>query len=186
MIAPPVYLDHHATTPVDPRVAQVVLDAMTTHFGNANSAQHVFGLVAARMIRDAAGLVAALVGSDADDVQFTSSATEALRLALAYAAERRPGGPLRVFASPIEHPALLDDLERGTREGRLVVQWASVDQDGLVLVPTIREALRQGVDLVCLMAANNEVGAIQPVEIRRSAGRRGRRGNARGCKPGCG
>lgn len=164
MIDPPVYLDHHATTPVDPRVAAVVLDAMTTHFGNANSLQHVFGLAAARLVRDAADCVAALVGSDADDVRFTSSATEALGLALAYAAERRPGAPLRVLASPIEHPALLDKLERGARDGRLVVQWASVDQNGLVLVPTIQEALGHGVDLVCLMAANNEVGAIQPVQ----------------------
>lgn len=164
MTAAPVYLDHHATTPVDPRVAKIVLAAMTTNFGNANSVQHVFGLSAARLVREAAGSVAALLGCEDDDIRFTSSATEALQLALAYAVERRPGGPLRVLASPIEHPALMDELERGARQGWLAVRWAPVDAHGLVAIPTVQDALVDGVDLICLMAANNEVGAIQPVE----------------------
>jgi cysteine desulfurase len=164
MTAAPVYLDHHATTPVDPRVAKVVLDAMTTTFGNANSVQHAFGRAAARLVREAADSVAALLHCDADDIRFTSSATAALRLALAYAVERRPAAPLRVAASSIEHPALLEELERGARQGWLAVRWVPVDIQGVLDLPAMEAALADGADLVCLMAANNEVGAIQPVE----------------------
>ena len=86
----PIYLDHHATTPVDPRVAKVVMHAMTGAFGNANSFDHVFGEAASALIATASEAVAALVGSAPEDVYFTSGSTEAIRLALAHAISHVP------------------------------------------------------------------------------------------------
>ena len=79
---PPIYLDYHATTPVDPRVAAVVLHAMTTVFGNANSVEHVYGEVAAALVTDARREVAALVNADPEGVHFTSGSSESIRLAV--------------------------------------------------------------------------------------------------------
>jgi len=160
---PPVYLDHHATTPVDPRVAQVVIRAMTDAFGNPNSAQHSFGQAAAALMVEAARNVAALLGAELEDVRFTSGASEALRLALAYAADRASKPRLRIAASRIEHPALLDALAAGARAGRFSVAWIEPDGGGRVPLSAIEAATKENVDLVCLMAANNEVGVLQPV-----------------------
>lgn len=161
---PPIYLDHHATTPVDPRVAEVVLRAMLETFGNPNSAQHRFGEAAARVVQDAAGQVAALLGAETEDVCFTSSASEALRLALAYARARRHGAPLRIAASQIEHPAMMDALAAGERAGRYAIRWMRPDAAGRILPETLAAAVTDTVDLVCLMAANNEVGVLQPIQ----------------------
>lgn len=158
----PVYLDHHATTPVDPRVAAVMVRVMTEQFGNPNSTQHAYGQGAARVVREAAVDVGALVEAHADDVRFTSGASEALRLAFAYAAERRAHKPLVVAASHIEHPAVIDELVAGERDGRYRIVWMPVDGKGRVSMETVRAALKAHVDLFCLMAANNEVGTIQP------------------------
>ena len=81
----PIYLDYHATTPVDPRVAAIVLRVMTADFGNANSAEHVYGDVAAELVDEARGHVAALVGADPETVNFTSGSTESIRLAIEHA-----------------------------------------------------------------------------------------------------
>jgi cysteine desulfurase len=160
---PPVYLDHHATTPVDPRVAQVVLRAMTDDFGNPNSAQHSFGQAAAALIVDAARKVALLLGAEPEDVRFTSSASEALRLALAYAQDRAEAPRLRIAVSRIEHPALLEALAAGERGGRFCLRWIEPDGGGRVSLSAVQTATEVGVDLVCLMAANNETGVLQPV-----------------------
>ena len=163
MTATRIYLDHHATTPVDPHVAAVVMEAMTVTYGNANSVHHAYGREAARRIDLAAGQVASLVGSEAEDVRFTSGASEALRLALAYASERRDA-PLRVAASTIEHPALIEELERGAKAGWFELHWMEVGSDGVVMLTAVADALDWGAHLVCLMAANNEVGTLQPIE----------------------
>lgn len=169
--ANPIYLDHHATTPVDPRVAQVVFEVMTEAFGNPNSVQHVFGRRAAKQIHTAGDEVARLVGAQADDVRFTTSASEALRLALAFAEVRRGENPLRVVASRIEHPALLDELERGQRAGRYRLRWLDVDAKGRALIEQLPRLLEVKTDLVCLMAANNEVGTLQPIATAAAAAR---------------
>lgn len=161
---PCVYLDHHATTPVDPRVAEAMVTAMTQVFGNPNSVDHAFGQDAARTIASAASHVAELIGGEADHVRFTSGASEALRLALAYAVERTFGRKLRVAASRIEHPALIDALEKGERAGAMTVTWLPVNDQARVSVEVISRALDRELDLLCLMAANNEVGTIQPIE----------------------
>ena len=170
----PIYLDHHATTAVDPRVAAVMVRVMTEQFGNPNSAQHAYGQVAAMVIRSAAVAVASLVDAQADDVRFTSGASEALRIALAYACDRRRHTPLLVAASQVEHPALIDELRAGERDGRYRIIWMPVDNKGRVSIDTVRATLTAEVDLFCLMAANNEVGTIQPfVEAAALAHQRG-------------
>jgi len=160
----PIYLDHQATTPVDPRVAGVVWEAMTTQFGNANSADHLYGEEAARLLGDAGSAVAKLVGATPEHVRFTSGATEAVRLALQIAVRKMEGRALHVSASRAEHRAVLDALQVLQDEGKARVTWLSVDAKGRVSLDEIAQVLRQGVDLLCLMAANNEVGTIYPVE----------------------
>lgn len=159
----PIYLDHHATTPVDPRVVNVMALAMTETFGNPNSVDHAYGQEAAKAIADAAIHVGGLVGGAADNVRFTSGASEALRLALAYAADRAGARKLRVAAPRIEHPALIDALENGERSGAMTVTWLPVNEQGRVSVEVVSRALARELDLVCLMAANNEVGTLQPI-----------------------
>ncbi|TQI65215.1 cysteine desulfurase [Bosea sp. AK1] len=159
----PIFLDHHSTTPVDSRVAQVMLRAMTEAFGNPNNTQHRFGQDAAKLVLDAAYHVASLLGAEPEDVRFTSGSSEALRLALGYAEDRRTGSILKIAAPRIEHPALLDELSAGVHSGRFVVDWIEVDSSGRVDVEAIATATASGVDLVCMMAANNEVGVLQPI-----------------------
>jgi cysteine desulfurase len=159
-----IYLDHHATTPVDPRVAHVVYWAMTEIFGNPNSVDHVYGRDAAGAVDDARAAVARLAGAEPEDVCFTSGSSEALRLALAYAIERSPSLPLKAAIAPIEHQALLDAADHAAREGLVEILWMEVDGNARVHVDAVRTALQQGARLVCLMAANNEVGTLQPIE----------------------
>ncbi len=169
----PIYLDHHATTPVDPRVAAVVLDVMTVRFGNAASVDHLYGEQASALLDDAAANVAALVGASADQVRFTSGATEAVRLALEIA-RSQARRPLRIATSRAEHRAVLDQIDRLARTGAAEVRWLGVDRAGRVPLAQVDEALAKGVDLLCLMAANNEVGTLYPVraaaESARAAG----------------
>lgn len=160
----PIYLDHQATTPVDPKVADVVWDAMTTQFGNANSVDHLYGEEAASLLADASAAVADLVRALPEHVRFTSGATEGVRLAFRIAARKRPGRPLHVVASRTEHRAVLDVLEMLESSGRARVSWLSVDALGRVCLEQMASILEQGADLLCLMAANNEVGTLHPVE----------------------
>jgi cysteine desulfurase len=160
----PIYLDHHATTPVDPRVAKVVLNAMTLTFGNANSADHAFGDSALDLVEHASEEVAGLIGSEASGVRFTSGSTEAIRFAIAHAIATRRNGPLRVAATRVEHQAVLDTLKIAVRDGFAEVTWIDVDGQARVRPESLDAALKAGVDLVCVIAANNEVGTIYPIE----------------------
>jgi cysteine desulfurase len=159
----PIYLDHHATTPVDPRVADVVYAVMTERFGNPNSVDHIYGEDATRIIGESAAHVAALVGAEPEDVRFTSSASDAIRLALAYALDRVETRPLRVAASRVEHAAVLETLASMKASGQAKLSWIEVDEAARVRPKALDAALAEGVDLVCLMAANNEVGTLQPI-----------------------
>ncbi len=159
----PIYLDHHATTPVDPRVADVVLYAMTGAFGNANSIDHGFGETAGALIATASAAVADLVGSAPGDIYFTSGSTEAIRLALAHAISRGRRPPLRVALTSVEHKAVIDAVSIAARVGHVKPRWIEVDAQGRLLADSLQCALQAGVDLVCLMAANNEVGTIYPL-----------------------
>ena len=126
----PIYLDHHATTPVDPRVADVVMHAMTGAFGNANSIDHAFGEAAGALVATASEAVAALVGSAPEDVYFTSGSTEAIRLALAHAISQGRRSPLRVALTKVEHKAVIDAVSIAARSGHVKPCWIEVDAQG--------------------------------------------------------
>ena len=155
---PPIYLDHHATTPVDPRVAAVILDAMTFSFGNANSVEHLYGEVAADTVTEARRDVAELVGAGPEGVHFTSGSTESIWLAISHAIASCQGRPLRVALSTVEHRAVLDAVAYYERNKQVVVRWVPVDGQARLDMTALKTACQDGVDLVCLMAANNEVG----------------------------
>lgn len=168
-----VYLDHHATTPVDPRVAAVVLEAMTDTFGNANSVDHAFGEEAADLVARSRAEVAALVGSSTDTVQFTSGASESIGIAVSHAISSRSSGgsPCRVLVSSVEHRALFDALRQYEVAGVAMVERIPVDGRGRLDLDALQAACGRGVDLVCVMAANNEVGTLYPLaDVTRIAG----------------
>lgn len=157
----PIYFDNHAMTAVDPRVTAVMLREMTEFQGNPNSVIHGHGEAAARRLHRAGAAVGRLFGVDAEDVRFTASATDALRLALAHAVSRNRGQPLRLAASMIEHPALIDMIGQAERARFVAPTWLRCDQLGRVSTEEIERGLEGGAELVCIIAASNEVGTIQ-------------------------
>lgn len=164
--ARPIYLDYHATTPVDKRVADVVVRYMTTMFGNASSADHVLGDEADAAVNDARRQVASLVGAEPRDIVFTSGATESINLALkgvaaSFMSRRRM---LRVAYMPVEHRAVLDTLTALAAGGAAELHPLRVDRGGRLDMDDLTEACRAGVDLVCVMAANNEIGTLYPLQ----------------------
>jgi cysteine desulfurase len=157
-----IYLDHHATTPVDPRVAEAVLRHMLEDFGNANSVDHTYGERAAAALDAAADAVADLLSADPADVHFTSGSTHAIELAFSHALGTAGGSPLRVALSRVEHPAVIDIARRAETLGVAWLQWIDVASDASIDLNQIEKLLPE-IDLLCLMAANNEVGTIYPV-----------------------
>ncbi|MFO0747475.1 MAG: cysteine desulfurase family protein [Myxococcota bacterium] len=159
----PIYLDHHATTPCDPEVVAAMLPWFGERFGNPSSTTHIYGREAARAVEEARAEVAALVGADPREVVFTSGATEALNLALKGLAAGRPAAareaPARVVASAFEHKAVLDVLAHGSFDAVL----APVTRDGFVALDAVAAALATPTLAVCVMAAQNEVGTLQPL-----------------------
>jgi cysteine desulfurase len=158
----PIYLDHHATTPVAPAVLDAMLPYFAERFGNAASRQHAFGWQADEAVERARQQVARLIGARAKEIVFTSGATEANTLALrgAIAARRERGHHVVTVAT--EHKAVLDTCARLEREGcRITV--LPVDRDGRVDVDGFAAALGDDTVLASLMAANNEIGVLQPI-----------------------
>jgi cysteine desulfurase len=157
-----IYLDHHATTPVAPEVLAVMLPYFTEKFGNPSSRQHRFGQEAARAVTEARAQVAALVGAQPGDIVFTSGATESDNLAIRGAARSRASRGRHVVTTTIEHPAVLEPCRTLEREGFEVTR-VDVDASGVVDPARVAAALRSDTVLVSVMAANNEIGTIQPV-----------------------
>jgi cysteine desulfurase len=163
-LARPIYLDHHSTTPVDRRVADVMVSAMTEQFCNPNNPSHSFGEDAVRLVAAARAHVAALVGADDDDVIFARSTTVAARAIIdAIVAGRTSERLPRLAATTVEHAAILDTLERLEAQGRAEIVWLPVDQQGNLTGDAMELALQSRSDLMCVMAANNEVGTIYPI-----------------------
>ncbi|WP_447952382.1 cysteine desulfurase family protein [Sphingopyxis chilensis] len=160
----PIYLDHHATTPIDPRVVDAMIDAMRGLVGNPNSIEHGAGRLSASAIERARSEVALLVGCDTSNIRFTYSASDALRKALALAVERASAVRPKIAATRVEHPSLLAALADFVSRNEIEVVWLDVDRRGQLAGNTISEALTGGADILCLMMANNEVGTIYPVE----------------------
>jgi cysteine desulfurase len=154
----PIYLDHHATTPVLPEAVAAMLPFLSGTFGNPASA-HAFGRQARRALEDARERVAALLGASPDEVVFTSGATEANNLALFGLADDTPG---HVLAARIEHPCVIEPLQQLEARG-FEVEWLPVGADGVVPGDAVAGRVRADTRLVTLMLVNHETGAIQPV-----------------------
>lgn len=157
----PIYLDHHATTPVDARVLERMVPFFREKFGNAASINHVFGWRAAEAVEAARQQVATLLSTDPHAVVFTSGATEANNLALKGVLRASPLGS-HVVTTAVEHKAVLDPLKRMKRQG-YGVTIVGVDPEGRVDPEQIAAALKPETVLVSVMWANNEVGTIQPI-----------------------
>jgi cysteine desulfurase len=158
----PIYLDHHATTPVDPAVVAAMLPYLTEKFGNPSSRQHAFGQEAYAAVEEARAHVARLIGAEPADIVFTSGATESNNLAVRGAARASGSRGRHVVTTAIEHPAVLEPCRTLEREGfEVTVLGASAD--GVVSPEEVERALRPDTALVSVMAANNEIGTIQPV-----------------------
>jgi cysteine desulfurase len=157
----PIYLDNQALTPMDPRVVEAMQLEMSLFRGNPNSVDHTHGDWAARRLHAAAVGVGKLFGVGSGDVRFTASATDALRLALVHAVNAKRGTPLRLAVSTIEHPAVLDMVQQAEQAGAVEPIWLGCDDHARISLDEIARALRAHCDLVCLIAANNEVGTVQ-------------------------
>jgi len=170
---PRVYLDNHATTPLDERVLEAMLPYLRDKFGNAASRSHSFGWEAEKAVERARRQVAELVGADPKEIIFTSGATESDNLALKGAAEAAAARGNHIVTSVAEHSAVLDPCRRLARRGAEIA-WLPTGGDGLVDPAAVEAAITARTVLVSVMYANNEIGVIQPVaEIGRICRERG-------------
>ena len=160
----PVYLDHHATTPVDPRVLDAMLPWFTRNFGNPHSVDHAYGWAAEEAVEQARRAVADLIGAEAREIIFTSGATEANNLALrGIAPALAAAGRTEIIASPLEHPCVMACLEALVSDG-FSVRFLSVGAAGLVDPAELAAWLGPATGLVTVMAANHEIGTVQPID----------------------
>ena len=162
MLSLPIYMDHHATTPVDPRVVEAMVPFFTDTFGNPSSRHHAFGWAARDAVAAARRQVADLIGADPREIHFTSGATESDNLAVRGVATAEPRRPLHVVTMTTEHHAVLDPCRRLEREG-VEVSRVEPRGDGTCDVADIERALRPETRLVSVMMANNEIGVLQPI-----------------------
>jgi cysteine desulfurase len=158
----PVYLDYHATTPVDPRVLEAMLPYFSDDFGNPASRQHAFGWKAQEAVDRARSEIASLIGASGAEIVFTSGATESNNLAIKGVAQcyRDKGDHLVTVAT--EHKSILDSFKKLERDGWRVT-WLGVDGDGFIRLDELRAAVTDKTVLVSVMAANNEIGVLQPL-----------------------
>jgi cysteine desulfurase len=174
----PIYLDHHATTPVDPRVLEAMLPYFGRKFGNPGSTNHSFGREALEAVESARASVAAALGAEPAEIVFTSGATESNNLAIRGVAERSRRRGNHLVSVATEHHAVLDPLadlrRRGYEVTLLPVAPAGDRRAGCVDPQQVADALRDDTILVSVMLANNEIGALHPVaEIGRLCHQRG-------------
>ena len=167
-----IYLDCHATTPVDPRVLDAMLPYLKERFGNPSSRSHRFGWEADEAVERARAQVAKLLGADPREIVFTSGASEANNLALMGLAARRRDRGNHIVASPVEHPSVREAVEHLAKSG-FEATWLPVDAEGRVRPADVANAITEGTILVTVMTANNEIGAVEPIrEIGRIAAER--------------
>lgn len=160
-----VYLDHSATTPVDPRVVEAMLPYLTERFGNASSV-HFFGQEARAAVDRARREVAALIGARANEIVFLSGGTEANNLAIRGITDITRSNKGHVITSAIEHSSvrgICEALEKGGKNGWEITRLPAYE-DGIVRTEDVRAALRSDTVLISIMLANNEIGTIQPIE----------------------
>jgi cysteine desulfurase len=161
-MARPVYLDYHATTPVDSKVLDAMLPYFTEQFGNAASKQHAFGCAAQEEVERARRQVATLLNASANEIVFTSGASESNNLAIKGVACALRDRGRHVVTVSTEHKSVLDSCSRLERDG-WTVSRVPVDGDGFIDLEALRHALTDGTTIVSVMAANNEIGVLQPL-----------------------
>src|ERR1700730_18307096 len=158
----PIYMDYHATTPVDPRVVEAMLPYFSEHFGNAASRNHPFGWAAEEAVDKARKQVADLIGANAKEIVFTSGATESDNLAIKGVAEMYREKGNHIITAVTEHKAVLDTCKRLEKNGYRVT-YMPVQKDGLIDLDDLKRAMDDKTILVSIMYANNEIGVLQPV-----------------------
>lgn len=158
-----IYLDYNATTPVDPGVVDAMLPYFTDKFGNASSHNHIFGWEADEAVERAREQVADLIGATANEIYFTSGATEGVNLALRGLCKANSDRGNHIITCVTEHKAVLDTCESLEQEG-FRVTYLPVDEAGAIDLKKLEEAITDQTILVSLMHANNEIGTIHPLE----------------------
>ncbi|MBM3319054.1 MAG: aminotransferase class V-fold PLP-dependent enzyme [Candidatus Eisenbacteria bacterium] len=159
----PVYLDHHATTPCDPQVVEAMLPFFTERFGNPASRSHRYGWEAEEAVHRAREEIARAIGARAKEIVFTSGATEANNLAIKGVLEDHGYAGSHVVACVTEHASVLDPLAYAEGRGTAVT-YLPVDEAGRIDPERVRDAIRENTVLVTVMAANNEIGTIPPLD----------------------
>ena len=162
MGTPPIYMDCQATTPLDPRVLEAMLPFFTEHFGNPASVTHPYGWAAAAAVKQARAAIATAIGATPEEIIFTSGATEANNLALKGVAEAYFSQGRHIVTVATEHSAVLDPCRYLAQLG-FEVTYLPVQADGLMRLADLAAALRSDTVLVSVMAANNEIGVLQPL-----------------------
>ena len=158
----PIYMDYHATTPVDPRVVDAMLPYFSGRFGNAASRNHAFGWEAEDAVEAARRQVADLVGANAKEIIFTSGATESNNLAIKGVAEMYREKGNHVITCVTEHKAVIDTCKKLEKQGGRVT-YLPVQKDGRIDLDDLRAAITDKTILITIMTANNEIGVLQPV-----------------------
>ena len=159
----PIYMDNHATTPLDPRVLEAMMPYMTGIFGNAASRNHSFGWEAEHGVEKAREQIAKLIGATAKEIIFTSGATESNNLAIKGIAEMYRERGNHIITEVTEHKAVLDTCKKLEKQG-FRVTYLPVKGDGLIDLDELERAMDSGTILVSIMYANNEIGVVQPVK----------------------
>lgn len=158
----PIYLDNHATTPVDPRVVEAMLPYFSEYFGNPSSITHHYGWEAEAGVKKAREILAESINASPEEIIFTSGATEANNLAIKGVAESYFNQGRHIVTVVTEHHAVLDPCEYLEKLG-FEVTYLPVEKDGLINLETLENALREDTILLSIMAANNEIGVLQPL-----------------------
>jgi len=158
----PIYMDNHATTPLDPRVLEAMMPYLTDKFGNAASRNHSFGWSAEEAVENARQQVASLIGATAKEIIFTSGATESDNLMIKGVAEMYREKGNHVITQAIEHKAVLDTCKNLEKHG-FEVTYLPVQKDGRVSLEEVRKAIKPTTILISIMYANNEIGVINPI-----------------------
>ena len=159
----PIYMDYHATTPVDPRVVETMLPYFHEKFGNAASRNHAFGWTAEEAVENARAQIARLINATPKEIIFTSGATESNNLAIKGAAEMYREKGNHIITQVTEHKAVLDTCKRLEKYG-YEVTYLPVAKDGRIDLDDLRRAITPKTILISIMYANNEIGVIQPIQ----------------------
>ncbi len=158
----PIYMDYGATNPVDPRVAQAMIPWLTEHFGNPASRSHAWGWEAEAAVEQAREDVAALIGADPREIVWTSGATESNNLAIKGAAQFYKARGKHIITVKTEHKAVLDTVRELERQG-FEATYLDVQENGLLDLNALRDAIRPDTVLISVMFVNNEIGVIQDI-----------------------